>query len=316
MPQGTIGDFEGFDAQQDGEILRKAMKGLGTDEDKIIEVVTNRSNSQRQEMLKMYQQMWGRNLIDDLKSELSSHFEDVIVALFKKPDDYDAWCLHDAMSGIGTTESTLIEIMCSRSNAQIKAITAAYKRLYKKDLAKELQSETSGHFKRLMYSLAQASRDEEDVDSAKAEDDAKALLEAGEKSWGTDESRFNVVLASRSFPQLALVSQAYQRLSKKTLEEAVKSEFSGDVEDGLLAIVRCAMDLPTYFAGRLKNAMSGLGTKDKALIRIMVTRSEVDMEQIKQVFYSKYGQPLEDFIKDDTSGDYKKTLIALCRGNQ
>ena len=63
-----------------------------------------------------------QDLIKELKSELSHNFEDAVVALFQPTVDFDAWCLHDAMSGAGTTESTLIEIMCSRSNDEIKAI--------------------------------------------------------------------------------------------------------------------------------------------------------------------------------------------------
>merc|ERR1712013_742656 len=96
MP-GTIHDHEGFDASEDCEVLHKAMKGFGKD------------------------------LIEMLKSELGGHFEDAILALFKTPTEFDAWCLHDAMSGAGTTESTLIEIMCSRSNEEIKAIKEMYK---------------------------------------------------------------------------------------------------------------------------------------------------------------------------------------------
>ena len=48
---------------------------------------------------------------------------------------------------------TLIEILASRSNAEIKEIREIYKKNYKKVLEKELQSETSGHFRRLLVSL-------------------------------------------------------------------------------------------------------------------------------------------------------------------
>merc|ERR1712241_1636575 len=97
-------------------------KGLGTDEAAIIKIVAHRSNKQRQELKKQYAQMWGKDLTDALKSELGGHFEDAILALFKPTVEFDAWCLHDAMAGAGTTESTLIEIMCSRTNEEIKAI--------------------------------------------------------------------------------------------------------------------------------------------------------------------------------------------------
>lgn len=317
MAHGTVGDFDGFDAQQDCEVLQKAMKGLGTDEANIIEVVAHRSNAQRQELKKTFAQMWGKDLIDALKSELGGHFEDAILALFKKPDEFDAWCMHDAMKGAGTTESTLIEIMSSRSNDEIKALIAQYKKLYKEDLAKDLQSETSGYFGRLLYSLAQAARSEgEDVCNDKAREDAQALFDAGEKSWGTDESRFNVVLASRSFQQLELIFKEYETISNKTIDQAIKSEMSGDVQDGMLAIVKCAYYKPIYFAERLYKSMKGAGTNDKALIRVMVSRSEVDLVEIKAAFEQMYEQSLEQFINDDISGDYKRLMVEICRGNQ
>jgi len=318
MVSGTIADVDGFDATQDSEVLHKAMKGLGTDEAEIIAVVANRSNAQRQELKKTYAQMWGKDLIDALKSELGGHFEDAVVALFQPTIDFDAWCLHDAMSGAGTTESTLIEIMCSRSNDEINAIKAAYKRLYKKDLGEELQSETGGYFKRLLFSLSQASRNEGgDVDSNTAAVDAQALIDAGEGSWGTDESRFNVILAQRSFAQLEEIFSQYENLSEKDgIEAAIKGEMSGDIEDGMLAIVRCARSKPAYFAERLYKSMKGAGTNDKALIRAMVSRSEVDLVVVKTKFQIKYEQTLEAFIEDDISGDYKRLMLAICQGNQ
>ena len=67
-----------------------------------------------------------------------------------------------------------------------------------KKLEDAVISETSGHLKRLLVSLLQANRPEGNtVDRRKARNDAKALHEAGEKKFGTDESRFNVILCSR-----------------------------------------------------------------------------------------------------------------------
>ena len=37
------------------------------------------------------------------------------------------------------------------------------------------------------------------------------------------------------------------------------------------------------------------------------------MELIKQEFQKAYGKTLGSFIKGDTSGDYRKLLLAVCR---
>ncbi|XP_070544362.1 annexin-B12-like [Ptychodera flava] len=306
--EGSIKPKAGFNSQNEAEVLRNAMKGLGTDEQTIIQVVTSCSNEQRQQISKDYKRMFGRILVEDFESELSGNFKKIVVALMLSAPQFDAAELKRAMKGLGTDETALIEIMCTRTNAEIQAI----KKDYGKDLEDDLRSDTSGHFRKLMVSMSVGGRDEKaGVDVAKAKDDAKALYDAGEQQRGTDESRFNVILATRSFEQLRATFDEYAKISKKDIEKAIKSEFSGDIEQGLLTIVKCARNKAAYFAEQLYKSMKGLGTDDDTLIRVVVSRCEKDMEQIKHEFQRMYSKPLSQFIADDTSGDYKKTLLAI-----
>ena len=64
----------------------------------------------------------------------------------------------------------------------------------------------------------------------------QSLYQAGEKRWGTDESMFNAIMASQSYEQLRAVFDAYQRISGKDIEKVIKSEMSGNLELGMLAI--------------------------------------------------------------------------------
>jgi annexin A7/11 len=140
-----------FDPRQDAEILRKAMKGFGTDEQAIINVVTRRSNSQRQEIVVQFKAMYGKvstcniqsvaqslkdfsrlfeysqDLLSNLKSELSGKFEDLVIALMTPLPVFLAKELQYAIEGIGTNEQTLIEILCTASNAEIFAIKNVYR---------------------------------------------------------------------------------------------------------------------------------------------------------------------------------------------
>lgn len=46
--------------------------------------------------------------------------------------------------------------------------------------------------------------------------------------------------------------------------------------------------------------MAGLGTNDNQLIRLIVTRCEIDLNDIKIAFEQKYGKSLRSWIKVKT----------------
>uniref|UniRef100_A0A8C7FSE5 Annexin n=1 Tax=Oncorhynchus kisutch TaxID=8019 RepID=A0A8C7FSE5_ONCKI len=287
-----------------------------TDEAAIIEILGSRSNKQRVPMVAAYKTTYGKDLFHDLKSELTGNFEKLAIAMLQTPAKFDTSQLKEAIVGAGTDEACLIEILSSRSNAEIREINQIYKNEYGKKLEDAIINDTSGHFRRLLVSLCQGNRDErEQVDINMAKQDAQKLYAAGENKVGTDESQFNAILCSRSRPHLRAVFNEYQQMSGRDIVKSICREMSGNVEDGMVAVVKCIRNTPEYFAERLHKSMAGAGTKDRTLIRVMVTRSEVDMLDIRQAYQKTYGKSLYTAISGDTSGDYQKLLLKLCGGS-
>uniref|UniRef100_A0A8C1NVJ1 Annexin n=1 Tax=Cyprinus carpio TaxID=7962 RepID=A0A8C1NVJ1_CYPCA len=301
--RGTVKPHSGFNANDDAEVLYKAMKGLGTDEAAILQLLTARSNAQRQEIKAAYKTLHGKDLVDNLKSELGGKFESLIVALMIPPIMYDVKCLRDAIKGAGTDEKVLVEILASRSPNE-----------HNDDLEEDVCGDTGGHFQRMLVVLLQASR-QQGIQEDLIQSDAQALFAAGEQKFGTDEGQFITILGNRSNAHLRKVFEEYRKLSGYEIEESIQRETSGTLQEVLLAVVKCARSVPGYFADSLYSAMKGAGTDDKTLIRIMASRSEVDMLDIRAEFRKRFATSLHKMIQGDTSGDYRKALLLLCGGD-
>jgi hypothetical protein len=298
--------------QQDADTLRKAMKGFGCDEKAIIEVCIHRTNAQRLEIVKAYKASYGRDLIADLKSELHGKFEDSMIALFTDPIEYDADELRKAMKGLGTNEDTLIEIIASRPPQVIQAIKAKFNEKYKRDLEADVKSETSGTLRKLLIALLQCGRSvNTNPNPSQCAQIADEIYKAGEAKLGTDESVFNKYFCTLSPHELALVSKEYHKLTGHTILQAIDKEFSGDAKKTLRTIVYATLSPSEYFATRVHDAVKGLGTKDHLLIRVIVSRSEIDIPQIKQYYKQLFGKDMYEDIKNDISGDYRTLLLGI-----
>ena len=298
--------------QQDADALRKAMKGIGCDKKPITEICTHRTNAQRLEIVKAYKAAYGRDLIADLKSELHGKYEDAIIALFTDPIEYDADELRKAMKGMGTNEDTLIEIISSRPAPILAQVKAKFNEKYKRDLEKDVKSETSGTLRKLLIALLQCSRSTNTMPNpAQSAAIAAEIHKAGEAKLGTDESVFNKYFCTLSPHELAAVSREYHKLTGHTILQAIDKEFSGDSKKTLRTIVYATLSPSEYFATRVHDAVKGLGTKDHLLIRVIVTRSEIDMPQIKQYYKQLFGKDMYEDVKNDISGEYRELLLGI-----
>ena len=61
----------------------------------------------------------------------------------------------------------------------------------------------------------------------------------------------------------------------------------------------------------VRNALNKTGTDEDALTRVIVTRAEKDMQQIKERYYKRNSVSLDHAVAKDTSGDYKQLLLTL-----
>ena len=298
----------------DCRALRAAMKGIGTDEAAIINILTSRPNAHRYMLKHRYKALLGRDLIKDLKDELSGHFEDVCIALLESPYELDCRSLYEAMARIGTNEATLIEIIATRPTHQLYQDKILFQQMYGKDLVRYVESETSGHFRKVLVAMLQCQRHEVDypINEQELRMEAQRLYSAGAGRWGTDESVFTQIFATRSPVEIAAIASFYQQIAGVDLYTSLKKEFSGNVEKLLKAIFYCSINPPEWFATRVRNSLEGAGTKDKQLIRIIVSRAEIDLRQIKQAYYKLYGRDMVTDIRNDTSGDYKRILTEIC----
>ena len=300
-------------AQKDAEDLRKAMKGFGTDEAALIKICANRTNSQRQAIKAAYKAAFGRDLIADLKSELHGKFEDAMIALFADPIEYDADQLREAMKGLGTNEDTLIEIIASRPPHILRAVKERYQQKYQRDIETDVKKETHGTLQHLLIALLQCNRSvNTNPNIGQCAQIAQEIYQAGEAKLGTDSSVFNKYFCSLSPMELACVAQQYHKLTGHTILQAIDKEFSGDSKKAFRTIVYATLSPSEYFATRVNDAIKGWGTKDHLLIRILITRDEIDMPQIKQYYKQLFGKDMVQAVKSDISGDYQKLMIELC----
>ncbi|PRQ55173.1 Annexin-like protein RJ4 [Rosa chinensis] len=300
-----------FSANEDAEALRISVEGWGTNEKAIISILGHRNAGQRKEIRAAYEQLYQEDLIKRLESELSGDFERAVYRWILDPADRDAVLANVAIKKSHTDYNVIIEMSCVHSPEELLAVRRAYQLRYKHSLEEDLAAHTTGDMRKLLVALVTAYRyDGNEINAKLANSEADILHDAIKDKAFNHEEIFRI-LSTRSKTQLMATFNKYRDDQGISISKALLDEEANDFQKALHTAIRCLNDPKKYFEKVLRNAIKRLGTYEDALTRVIVTRAERDLRDIKEVYYKKNSVPLEQAVAKDTSGDYKAFLLTL-----
>ncbi|KAL8137346.1 hypothetical protein V2J09_003347 [Rumex salicifolius] len=300
--------------KEDAEKLRHAFEGWRVDGRAIITILGHRNASQRKQIREAYQQLYNQSLIDGL-SKVSGDFGKAIKLWTYDSPERDARLAHQALTSTkkgGVKElQVIVEIACASSANHLLAVRQIYCSLFDCSLEEDIVSHVPLPMRKLLVGLVSSYRHDKKVVDPKLAELEAAKLHDLILTKQLDHDDLALILTTRNLFQLRATFGSYQLDFKTTILEDIASTGNGNAQ-ALLKIVIMCMDCPEkHFAEVIRASIIGLGTDEDSLTRGVLTRAEVDMSRIKEVYLELNKEGVDQAIIGDTSGDYKDFLLTL-----
>ncbi|KAG4145070.1 hypothetical protein ERO13_D05G076100v2 [Gossypium hirsutum] len=291
----TIISPKQFSPVEDAENIRKACQGWGTDEKAIISILGHRNLFQRKLVRLAFQEIYHQDLLQQLKCELSGNLERAISLWTLDPADRDAVLANE------TLQKNLL------------AVKRAYKFRYKHSLEEDLASSTTADIRKLLVGVTSAYRyDGDEFDETVAQSEASTLhQEIHGKAFNNEE--VIRILGTRSQAQLNATFNIYKDIYGHSITKGFPG---GDYFSTLRTVIRCIRDPKKYFAKVLRLAINMEETNEDALSRVIVTRAEKDLKDIKELYLKRNNISVDEAVAREWSGDYKTFILALLGADQ
>ncbi|KAI9003712.1 hypothetical protein BC832DRAFT_88728 [Gaertneriomyces semiglobifer] len=130
---------------------------------------------------------------------------------------------------------------------------------------------------------------------------------------GLDARTLTQILGTLPPAHATQLSEMYKATYGKSLSADVKSHTSGKFGKLCCGLVT---PLAEFDAKWLYKAMHGLGTDEDILIETLVGRSNAEIAGIKEAYKNLHGKDLEEIVTSETSGDFRKLMIAILQAKR
>ncbi|KAM3724151.1 Annexin [Dirofilaria immitis] len=281
----------------------------------IFQILTLINNTQRQMIKTPYKIKYKRDLLIDLINGLPGDFKEIILALMETPTKYDTLQLAKAMNEKDTNESLLIEILCLRTGLELTAIKNEYQIIIGNKLENDIAKHTNGDLKDILMIIIQKpiTTNDDIVDMEKIKQEVKKIL--GEKKK-IDKTSMKSIIASLPSYQLNILVAEYATITGHHIEQDIEKYFTGHAKEALLTLIHYSRDSNLFFADLLNNLLKNPnGTRNSDLIRLIISRSEIDLATISETYTKNYKKKLIEVINAQCNGSYRDCLINIIKGN-
>ena len=293
--------------QEAGDLLNQALEGKNKEE-AVFSVIQNSDLDKRLQICKYYAETYGKSLYSELKSKLSGHFKALSIHLFLHPITFVAKMLKKGLKGFSSDESIVLEALTSHTQDELRKIEESFRVETGKELSEEIEKNFSGVLKKNLLNLLYTQRGvNPNPNSQKCEKLANLLIDVGEPNWAGDENIFKEVFIQSSPEELVLIGRHYLKRSGHNMLDIIDKKTSGKNKTLLREVLYNNIIPQELYAEKVYLAIKGLGTDNNLLNRVLVSRNEIDMDDIREIYQAKYNVPMRDDIIGDTS-DIKKEL--------
>jgi hypothetical protein len=281
-------------------------------EEQLKNIVTSTDNDMRVSIQQYYDANYESKLDDDLKNNTESHFRDIVRDLFLHPFEYDAKQIDKAFKFFSKDDKNIYEILTARPSWYIEEVKNAYFKKYGRDFQKDIEKNFSGEIKKNLVTLLNTPRlENKNPDHNQCQKWAKTLEKTSPINWATDDKIFKEIFATRSPEELVLIGRYYKQDTGKNFLEVVEKELPSKVKQLFREILYNTINPSELFAEKVKNSLEGLGTNTHLLNRVIVSRGDIDMKEIKDMYLYKYKNDLITDVSNDTTGAYRDLLVYL-----
>ena len=248
-------------------------------------------------------------MFDEIKTKIKGDFGYCAAQLFLSPLDF---CIHHLKLGLENKDLRAMEQLTSRTPEELKLIEDKYNKTTGKNLKDEIKKAFNGPVGNNLINLWDTKRIiNPNPNKSDCENFANTLIQNKPKDWVENENIFKEIFIERSPEELILIARYYLKNSGKNLIDDMESKTSGDIRYLLREILYNNIMPHELFADKIRFAIAGAGTDEETLSRVLVSRCELDMSAIRDMYFTKYNVSLKDDIIGDTSKNYQKLCLYL-----
>ena len=281
----------------------KEIKGI------LLDIIMKNNLKNRVDISNYYQSKYDISLFDEIKTKIKGDFGYCAAQLFLSPLDF---CIYHLKLGLEGKDLRVMEQLTSRTPEELKLIEDKYNKTTGKNLKDDIKKAFSGPIGNDLINLWDTKRIiNPNPNKSDCENFANILIQNKPKDWVENENIFKEIFIERSPEELILIARYYLKNSGKNLIDDIENKTNGNIRYLLREILYNNIMPHEIFADKLRFAIAGLGTDEETLSRVLVSRCELDMSAIRDMYFTKYNASLKDDIIKDTSKNYQKLCVYL-----
>ena len=278
-------------------------------EDLVLDVCMTNNLQNRVAISQYYKATYETSLFDDIKSKIGSDFGYCAAQMFLSPLEF---CIHHLKIGLKKSNECAMEQITSKTPEELRIIEEAYKRDTGKDLKTDISKSFSGAVGKNLLNLFDTPRiSNPKPKKQECEKYAITLSQIEPKNWVEDENLFKEIFIKRSPEEIILIARYYLKITGNNLMDVIEKKTKNKSLMLLKEILYNNIMPHELFAEKIYSAIKGIGTDEEVLSRALVSRCELDMPAIRDMYQTKYKINMRNDIIGDTSGNYQKICVFL-----